>query len=329
MEENKITLIQQNITEKYISEMKAGEDVCRFFMIKKIEKRMAKNGKEYLSIDIGDKTGTVNCKKWDEWEEIFADVKQGDIVKIKGKAEEYLGQTQIKIDKIRKADEKDAVTPGDFVPVSARSLAVMEKELADRINKIENIYVKQLLNKLLSGENYKKYIKAPAGKGWHHAYIHGLLEHVLELIKICDMMCDIHPEIKRDILMSGAILHDFGKIEELSFETDFEYTDKGKLVGHIVIAAMMVNDIANGIEEFPDGLKTQIIHLVLSHQGKLEFSSPVVPKTLEAITLYYADEMSAKVNGYKNAIIREGETGSNWTKYVRLAETEIYTGGAE
>jgi 3'-5' exoribonuclease len=162
---------------------------------------------------------------------------------------------------------------------------------------------------------------------WHHAYISGLIEHTLEIIKICDLMCDIHPEINRDLLICGAMLHDFGKIEELNFEPVFEYTDKGKLLGHIVIATMIVNEEINRLVNFPENLKNNLLHLILSHQGKLEYASPVVPKTLEAITLYQADELSAKVNAYKNVIANEIKPGSSWTRFVSLAGTDIHDHG--
>ena len=138
-------------------------------------------------------------------------------------------------------------------------------------------------------------------------------------------MCSFHPEINRDLLISGAMLHDFGKIEELSFETGFEYSDKGKLIGHIVIGAMLVNDKINKIKDFPADLKNCLIHLILSHQGKLEHASPVVPKTLEAIALYQADELSAKVNAYKNALATEMKTDSKWTKFLSLASTDLFS----
>ena len=151
-----------------------------------------------------------------------------------------------------------------------------------------------------------------------------MLEHTLEIIEICELMCRIRPEVNRDLLISGAMLHDFGKIEELNFTSGFDYSDKGKLVGHIVIAANLIEAETKKIENFPDELKNQLLHIVLSHQGKLEFASPVIPKTLEAIILYHADELSAKTNAYKNAISAEKESGGNWTKFLPLAETSLY-----
>ena len=137
-------------------------------------------------------------------------------------------------------------------------------------------------------------------------------------------MCEIHPEINRDLLITGAILHDFGKVDELDYVNGFEYTDKGKLLGHIVIIANLIEKEANAISEFPQDLKEQLIHIVLSHQGKLEYASPIVPKTLEAIILYHADELSAKTNAYKSAMFAEMESGQSWTRYLPLAETSVY-----
>ena len=137
-------------------------------------------------------------------------------------------------------------------------------------------------------------------------------------------MCDVHTELNRDLLIAGAMLHDFGKTEELKYDSAFEYTAKGKLLGHIVIASMIVNEEAATIKDFPDELKNNLIHLILSHQGKLEYASPVVPKTLEAIALYQADELSAKVNAYKNALLTEKKSEGGWTRFITLAQTDLH-----
>jgi 3'-5' exoribonuclease len=218
----------------------------------------------------------------------------------------------------------EKISPVEFLPKSKRNLKEMEDEFRNRRGKISNKYLQELLNKIFNEERYKKFIQAPAGKSWHHAYISGLLEHTLEIIKICDLMCDFHPELNRDLVVSGAILHDLGKITELSFDSAFEYTDKGKLIGHIVIGAAIIEEESSKIKNFPEELKVSLLHLVLSHQGKLEHASPVVPKTVEAIALYQADELSAKVNAYKNAVISELKPDSNWTRFISLAQTDLY-----
>ena len=203
----------------------------------------------------------------------------------------------------------------------------MKDEFFNRMELISNTKLKSLLKLIFTEDNFKKFSIAPAGKSWHHSYIHGLLEHTLEIIKICDLMCNIHSELNRDLLICGAMLHDFGKTEELSFDSAFEYTDKGKLIGHIVISAMKINEEAKKIPDFPEDLKECLIHLILSHQGKLEYASPVVPKTIEAITLYHADELSAKINAYKRAIHAGTLNENKWTKFISLASTDLYNHG--
>jgi 3'-5' exoribonuclease len=268
---------------------------------------------------------TINAKVWDGFENFLSTASAGIIVKVKGQMEEFNGTPQVKVNSIRVAEDEDKVNVSDFMPKSSRNFNKMVNELENRIANIKDDNLRTLVNKVLSGESYEKYKHVPAGKAWHHAYVHGLLEHTLEIIRICDLMSDIHPDINRDLLVCGAILHDFGKTEELNYETNFDYTDKGKLLGHIVIAAIEIEKTVSGIKEFPTELKEQLLHLILSHQGKLEHASPVVPKTIEAIVLYHADELSAKTNAYKNAIKLDENKEGNWTRYQQLAGTDLFT----
>ena len=300
------------------------DQVDHFLVIRKIELRSTRAGKDFLSMELGDKSATLNANVWDGFTEIAAGGKTGDVVKVLGTIEEYQGNLQIRVASLKLARPSDNVSPRDFLPESKRNLEEMKKEFNQKIKSIKNDSLVKLIKQIFSGETYEKFCNAPAGKSWHHAYVHGLLEHTLEIIKICELMCEFHPELNRDLLISGAMLHDIGKIEELSFDSVFEYTDKGKLVGHIVIAFNLVSDEINNIPGFPIEMKNNLLHLILSHQGKLEHASPVVPKTAEAITLYQADELSAKVNAYKNAIDSEIRADSNWTRYIPLADTDLH-----
>ncbi len=315
------------LNQREITQLVKNDSVDHYLLVRKADVRLTKSNKEFLSLELGDTSGSIGCNLWDNVDSIFSTIKSGDIVKVKGSIEEYQGNLQIRISSIKIANEKGDISPTDFLPHSKRDLAVMKKEFEDRLNKISNEYLKSLLKLIFTDENFEKYASVPAGKSWHHSYVHGLLEHTLEIIRICDLMCDIHPEINRDLLISGAMMHDFGKTEELNFEKNFDYTDKGKLLGHIVISAMLINEKAKEIKDFPEELKNLLIHIILSHQGKLEYASPVVPKTLEAITLYQADELSAKVNAYKNAITSDSRGESKWTKYISLISTELYNHG--
>ena len=312
------------INQKELNDIATGEEATLFLMINKFEVKTAKNGKQYLNLELRDKSTVLPAKVWDKFNEFVKDLSEGKIVKIAGVIEEFSGSPQIRIEKIRLANENDGVDTEDFLPKSCRPLDTMFDEFNKVIESIQNPFLKDLLNKIFEGENFKKFARTPAGKGWHHAYIHGLLEHTLEIVRICDLMCSIHPEIKRDILISGALLHDFGKTEELTSDVSFDYTDKGKLIGHIMIGALAVEKTASTIPDFPQELKDQLLHLVLSHQGKLEFASPVEPKTLEAIVLYQADELSAKTNAYKYAIEADKNKSGNWTRFLPLANTSLY-----
>jgi 3'-5' exoribonuclease len=312
------------LNQKDLILLKKDDKLDHFLIVKKCEIKSTKVNKPYFSLILGDKNHALPANIWDDFERFSNVVKCGDILKVEGVIDEYLSTLQIKIKNMRFITSQDNVTYDDFMLKSERNLEEMQREFYSRIKKISDRWLKKLLSRIFNESNFSKYAKAPAGKSWHHSYIHGLLEHTLEIIKICDLLCNFHPEINRELLISGAMLHDIGKIEELTYELTFEYTDKGKLLGHIVIAAILINEEAAKIPGFPEELKNCLLHIVLSHQGKLEFASPVVPKTLEAITLYHADELSAKVNAYKLAIQAETKSDNKWTRWLPLVSTDLY-----
>lgn len=310
-----------------LASLRKGDTVDHYLMIKKIETRSTKAGKSFLSLELGDKSANINANVWNDtagFEQIFGRAKTGSIVKVSGTIDEFQGIPQIKLTSASLVDESSEITPGDFLNKSSRDPAVMKNELLSRIDQITNSNLKTLLKNIFSGEQLEKFTTAPAGKSWHHSYLHGLIEHTLEIVKICDLVCEFHKELNRDLLISGAMLHDFGKTEELTYDSAFDYSDKGKLIGHIVICASMIEQEVKKIPGFPEELKNLLIHLVLSHQGKLEYATPVVPKTAEAIALYQADELSAKVNAYNNVLKSEVAGDSNWTKFIHLAQTDLY-----
>ena len=315
------------LDQSELIDLQKNDPVDHFLIIRKLESRNTKAGKEYLSLELGDKSASLSANIWSDtkgFEKISKEGEVGNAVKVLGAIEEYQGNSQLKVKSIRLTDVNDGVNPQDFLPKSIRDPDEMEEELLTRIKIISNKYLRELLTNVFRGEQLEKFKKAPAGKSWHHGYMHGLIEHTLEMIRICDLMCDIHAELSRDLLITGTMLHDFGKTEELLYNSTFEYSDKGKLIGHIVICATMIEEEANQIPGFPEELKNLVIHLVLSHQGKLEYASPVVPKTLEAIALYQADELSAKVNAYKSTLKSEKIIRGKWTKFVHLAQTDLY-----
>ncbi|MBU2444990.1 MAG: HD domain-containing protein [Bacteroidetes bacterium] len=311
------------LQQKPIKELQNKEIVDHFFLLKKIELRQTKTGRDYLSLEFGDKSGSITANYWDGFEEFQSSAAQGSIVKIKGYVESFNDRLQLKIERARVSNQKDKVNVSDFLQTSERNITEMQNEFWEQIEKIKNERLKELLKIIFTEERFEKFSFAPAGKSWHHSYIGGLIEHTLETVKICDLMCDIHPELNRDLLITGALLHDIGKTEELSYESAFDYTDKGRLIGHIVMAVNWIEIACQKIQNFPDELKTLLLHLVLSHQGKLENASPVEPKTLEAIALYHADELSAKTNAYKT-LVQQESSETTWTRFHSLIGSALY-----
>ncbi len=318
------------LNQKSIKELQNKDTIDHYFLLKKFELKQKKDGNNYLVIEVSDKSGTISGNYWEGFDEFYKNAFVGAIVKIKGSVELFNDRLQLRIESVSLTNENDNVSLSDFVPTSLRNPEEMKKEFWSRVKKIQNDWLKSLIKNVFTTDRFEKFTFAPAGKSFHHNYIGGLLEHTLEVIQICDLMCDIseksnfQPQINRDLLITGAILHDVGKIEELSYESIFDYTDKGKLLGHIVIAANWIYGVCKQIPDFPEELQTLVLHLVLSHQGKLENASPVEPKTLESIILYYADELSAKTNAYRQIINSGGEMNSNWTKFHHLLQSSLF-----
>ncbi|MFA6596875.1 MAG: HD domain-containing protein [Ignavibacteriaceae bacterium] len=307
-----------------LATLKKGDRVDHFLMIRRSELKQTKANKPFVSLELGDKSVSLPANLWDNFNSILSELTVGAVVQVEGVIEEYQNSPQLKIENIKLPKPSENISAEFFLPRSKRNFEEMKHEFYESISETENGYLKKLLNSLFDDKSFEKFSKAPAGKQWHHAYIHGLLEHTLEIIKICKLMATFHEEINKDLLVAGAMLHDYGKMEELVFDSAFDYSDKGKLLGHIVLASLKVNEAIIEIPEFPEELKNQLLHLILSHQGKLENASPVVPRTLEAIALYHADELSAQTNAYKSAIASDVNAQSDWTKYISLISTQLY-----
>lgn len=318
------------IIQKPIKELQNRDVIDHYFLLRKFELKKRKDGNNYLTIEVGDKSGTILGNCWEGFDEFYKGAYVGAIIKVKGSVELYNDRLQLRIENLSLTDEKDDVSLNDFIPASLRNPEEMKKEFWSRVKKIQNEWLKSLIKDVFTKERFEKFAFAPAGKAFHHNYIGGLIEHTLEVVQICDLMCDIseksnfQPPINRDLLITGAMFHDIGKIDELSYETFFDYTDKGRLIGHIVIAANWIYGVCKQIPNFPEELQILVLHLVLSHQGKLENASPVEPKTLESIILYYADELSAKTNAYRQIISSGSDVNSNWTKFHQLIQSSLF-----
>jgi 3'-5' exoribonuclease len=319
---------QQQMSKK-IQELMPGETITSFFVIRKKDLKSKRNKTPYIHLELGDCTGRISAAIWENVKDTYDTFKVGDIIKLKGTVITYQDSIQISIDKIRKSKSEDQVDPKDFVQQGNIDIESLLRNLKDIISSIKNPFLNNLIDLIFNDPDFLDRFKAaPGGKLWHHAYIGGLLEHTLTVAKLCDTMADLYPMADRDILMTGALLHDIGKIDEYSFEQGFiDYTDEGRLIGHISIGAQRIRSFIEVIEKergFPAELKKHIIHLMLSHQGKFEHGSPVLPMTLEAIILYYSDEMDSKANALIHIIERDKEPGRSWSKYVHPLDRFIY-----
>ncbi len=312
--------------KQYISDLKDRDSVDAPFMVKEKTMAMAKNGKPYMNLKFMDKSGEIDGKLWDNVDELDKVFRKGDFIAVKGTASLYMGKMQLVAKEIRPLDE-DGIDLADFVPVSPVPLAEMKAELESVVASISNIHLKSLMDCFMADEVFvKAYCKAPAAKGMHHVYLGGLLEHSLSVVRLVEAIVPLYPDLNRDLLVVGALLHDLGKVAELSFDRAFEYTDEGRLIGHISIGVEMLNERISTIAGFPRELAMLLKHMLLSHHGQYEYGSPKRPKTVEATILHYLDDMDSKINGIRSHIARETAQGNRWTSHHRLYNLYFFNG---
>ena len=313
----------------FVKGIKDRDQIREVFLVKEKITAMAKNGKPYLTIKLMDKSGDVDAKVWDNVDEVAGRFEKNDFLEVSAKASVYLGKLQLVISELRKVPEED-VALADFLPETERDIKEMEGELAALLQTISNCWLKSLLEGFFTDpELMALYRVAPAAKGMHHVYLGGLLEHSLAVASLVDAVVPLYNGLNRDLLIAGALLHDVGKVREMMFFRSFDYSDEGKLIGHITIGVEMIHERVCRIPGFPPDLAMQLKHLILSHHGQYEYGSPKRPKTVEATVLNYLDDLDSKINGIRTHISKEGEQQGAWTSYHRLYDRYFYTGRPE
>jgi 3'-5' exoribonuclease len=310
---------------QFVNEIKVGKIVDDIFMLYEKTLAQKKDGNNFLNVTLSDKTGTIKGVIWDNVDQIAANITSGDVVHIKGSVNEYRGSLQLVIKKME-ACPVDAIHPSDFLPATRRDIDSMFKRLLKITASIETVYLKKLIEAFWNDEAFvRKFKTAPAAKKMHHAYIGGLLEHTLSMASLADKIAGHYSGVARDLLLSGVILHDIGKIREFEFQVKIDYSDEGRLLNHIVMGLEMIEEKISEIEEFPQDQMVLLKHLIVSHHGSREFGSPEPPKTIEAVLLNYIDEIDSKVNGIRQFIEKE-DPNETWTSYHRLLERHFYKG---
>lgn len=307
----------------YINELREGERVNEIYLCKQKTSAVTKNGKPYENIILQDKTGNLDGKVWDPNSGGIDDYDALDYIQVTGDVVSYNGALQLNIKRIRKVHEGE-YNPADYLPVSSNSTDTMYNTLLGYVDSIKNEWLSQLLNRLFrENEDFRKsFCGHSAAKSVHHGFIGGLLEHTLSVTKLCDYMASAYPVLKRDLLITAALLHDIGKTRELSSFPLNDYTDEGQLLGHIVIGSQMIHDIASQIPGFPQVLQNELIHCILAHHGELEYGSPKKPALAEAVALNLADNMDAKMESITE-IFKGAGNKKDWLGFNRLFDSNL------
>ncbi|HWI41139.1 MAG TPA: HD domain-containing protein [Verrucomicrobiae bacterium] len=307
----------------FVSAIRDRDQVEAVFLVKEKTTAMAKNGKPYLTLRLMDKTGDIEARIWDNVDVIGASFAKDDFVAVRSKASVYLGKMQLVVSELRRVPEEQ-VALADFLPEAARDIGEMFEELTAKIAGLQNLHLRRLMELFLEDEEFVPlYRVAPAAKGMHHVYLGGLLEHSLAVARLVDAVVPLYPGLNRDLLVVGALLHDVGKVREMTYMRSFDYTDEGKLLGHITIGVEMLQEKLAQIPDFPRETSMLLKHMILSHHGQYEFGSPKRPKTLEATILNYLDDLDSKINGIRSHIGKELE-GARWTAYHRLYDRYFF-----
>lgn len=312
----------------FISTLQEKQAVATTFLAKNKILLKDKKGKSYISCLLSDSTGDIDAKAWDNIELLEGIFQSGDIIWVKGIVQVYQNRKQLVIHKIERFD--GPVDVQDYLKKADTDPEEMFQKLLQAVETVQSQFVKQLILDVLTDPTIKPLLLiSPAAKSVHHAKMGGLLEHILSIVNLCDLVLKNYTFLNRDLLIFGAIFHDIGKIWELKInETGIHYTDKGRLLGHIVMATELIEKKASRIFNFPENLKDICKHMILSHHGKLEFGSPKLPQTLEAYMVWMLDEMDSKIDSIKQAMaLQSGD--ENWSTFSPLFERYFYLKGNE
>ncbi len=285
------------------------------FVVVSKQVKPKKTGEPYLALTLGDRSGHIEAKMWDNVDDAIGAFEQEDFVKVKGLLNKYKNRFQITIHKVRKLGDAE-IDFADYLPKTTKDIGELWQTLAGFVASMKDPHLKALVEAFMADpEIAEAYRTAPAAKSLHHAYIGGLLDHVVSLFRSCDLVCRNYPQINRDLLLTGAFLHDIGKIHELTYNRSFSYTTRGQLLGHMVIELEMLHAKIALVTGFPDPLKTLIEHLIISHHGQYDFGSPKLPMFPEALMLHYMDDLDSKMESMRAHFERELGSEAAWTSY--------------
>ncbi len=313
-----------------IESLEANRSVDSVYNLTELDQRVKKNGDPYFSMTLGDKTGSLQAVMWDGVDAMLSrDIVAGHYVRIQGFLGEFREALQLTVQKIERVAD-DSVDEAMFRQASPRPRAEMEAELDEWITRVKNPDCRRLLEYMFHEESFReRFCMAPAAARVHQAYLHGLLEHTLAVMQLAWGISNLYKPINQDLLITGALLHDCGKVRELDWKRKLGYTDQGRMLGHIFIGATMVDRAVRTLEEtekFDRLTHDLILHMILSHHGKLEYGSPALPKTREALVLHYADYTEAYMAAFSENTNKSSARGEVWTPYNKMFQSYLFTG---
>lgn len=308
------------------------QTVTSFFCVAAKQVKPKKTGGEvYLQLTLGDRTGQIEAKMWDNVPKTMSTFEQGDFVKAKGLVNRYNGRLQFTVHEMRRAKEGEA-SAEDFLPATTKDVDEMWSILRGKVASFKNEDLKELLNSMLDDKSIAERLRrAPAAKALHHAWMGGLLEHIVSLMELCDSVAPHYPNVNRDLLLTGVVLHDIGKLEELQYANTFGYSTEGQLLGHIAIGLRMLHEKLVERPDFPVKLRTLVEHLILSHHGHLEYGSPKLPMIPEAMMLHMLDDLDAKMQAMRSEFEKHQNAGNDaakMTDWVRAMERPLLDSNA-
>jgi 3'-5' exoribonuclease len=307
----------------YVADLTPGTRVETTFLVQGKERKTASSGKPYLDLELRDASGVIRAKGWD-CDRLDQDFAVEDFVLVQGYVETYKGTPQIVVNAIRRCAEQE-IDPRDYFPRSSRDPEEMYAELVGRLERMPEGPLRALLLAVIQDPDIAaKFKLAPAAMSYHHAYLGGLLDHVLSLIQLGDQISDHYGWLRRDLVLAGLVLHDLGKIEELNYLRSFRYTTRGQLVGHIALALGIVREKLRAIPDFPDTLRDQIEHIILSHHGQLEFGSPREPMFPEALVVHYLDDMDSKLESMRAQYAADKDRAGDFTARNPALKRELF-----
>jgi 3'-5' exoribonuclease len=298
----------------FVSDLGSEQTITTFFLVHEKEIRNTREGKPYLRLELGDRSGTIEARMWDQFELAARDVNRDDFVKVQARVEIYRNKPQLSLQQLRLAKPEE-VELADFLPHTTADVEKLYAQLLEFAASIKNPWLKKLVTAIISDPAVAtRYKRAPAAKVMHHAYLGGLIEHVISLCGLAKQAAAHYPELDVDLLLAAAILHDVGKLDELCYDRAIAYTTEGQLLGHIVMEFETVSNAMDAIEGFPPALKTVVQHILISHHGQYEFGSPKLPMIREAMVFHYLDDLDSKLAAVRAALA--GASGEDdWSAY--------------